>query len=61
MDLTGRWNATKSLQIYGSIQNLFDRVAPLDTVTYGGINYNPMDSSGAMGRYYSVGLKYTFK
>ncbi len=61
VDLTGRWNATKSLQIYGSIQNLFDRVAPLDTVTYGGINYNPMDSSGAMGRYYSVGLKYTFK
>lgn len=61
MDLTGRWNITKNLQIYGSINNLFDRVAPLDTVTYGGINYNPMDASGAMGRYFSVGLKYQFK
>lgn len=61
VDLTGRWNVTKSLQLYGSIQNLFDRVAPIDTVTYGGINYNPMDSSGAMGRYYSLGLKYQFK
>jgi len=61
MDLTGRWNVSKNLQIYGSIQNLFDRVAPLDTVTYGGINYNPMDAAGAMGRYYTVGLKYSFK
>lgn len=61
LDLSGRWNVSKALQIYGSIQNLFDRVAPLDTVTYGGINYNPMDASGAMGRYLSVGLRYTFK
>ena len=61
MDLTGRLNIDKNLQIYGSISNLFDRVAPLDTVTYGGINYNPMDSSGAMGRYFSVGLRYSFK
>ncbi len=61
LDLTGRWNVSKGLQLYGSIQNLFDRVAPLDTVTYGGINYNPMDASGAMGRFYSVGLKYAFR
>ncbi len=61
IDLSGRWNVNKSLQIYGSIQNLLNRVAPLDTVTYGGINYNPMDSSGAMGRYFSVGLKYSFQ
>jgi iron complex outermembrane receptor protein len=60
VDLTGRWNVTKNLQVYGSINNLFDRVAPLDTVTYGGINYNPMDSSGAMGRYFTLGLKYQF-
>jgi iron complex outermembrane receptor protein len=60
-DLSGRWSATKQLQIYGSIQNLFDRVAPLDPTTYGGINYNPMDASGAMGRYFTVGLKYAFK
>jgi iron complex outermembrane recepter protein len=60
-DLSGRWNVTRQLQVYGSIQNLTDRVAPLDPTTYGGINYNPMDVSGAMGRYYTLGLKYTFK
>ncbi len=61
LDLSGRWNVTKQLQIFGSIQNLFDRVAPLDATTYGGISYNPLDASGAMGRYYTVGLKFTFK
>ena len=61
LDLSGRWNVTKNLQVYGSIQNLFNRIAPLDTITYGGINYNPMDSSGAMGTYYNLGLKYSFK
>lgn len=61
VDLSGRWNITRNLQLYGSISNLFDRVAPIDTITYGGINYNPMDSAGAMGRFYNVGLRYQFK
>lgn len=61
VDLSGRWNVNKNLQIYGSINNLLNRVAPLDTVTYGGINYNPMDASGAMGTYFSLGLRYSFK
>jgi iron complex outermembrane receptor protein len=61
VDLTGRWNVNQKLQIYGSIANVTDKVAPLDPTTYGAINYNPMDLSGAMGRFYRVGLKYTFK
>jgi len=61
IDLTGRWDISKAFQLYGSITNLTDKVAPLDPTTYGGINYNPMDGSGAMGRYYRIGLKYTFK
>ena len=61
VDLTGRWDVTKAVQIYGSIANVTDKVAPLDPTTYGAINYNPMDVSGAMGRYYRLGLKYTFK
>lgn len=61
VDLSGRWNITRSLQLYGSISNLFDRVAPIDTITYGGINYNPMDVAGAMGRYYNIGLRYQFR
>ncbi|MDT8997680.1 TonB-dependent receptor [Paucibacter sp. APW11] len=61
VDLSGRWNLTRELQVYGSIQNLFNRVAPLDTITYGGINYNPMDVAGAMGTFFNVGLRYQFK
>jgi iron complex outermembrane receptor protein len=61
LDLSGRWDINKALQLYGSIANVTDKVAPLDPTTYGGINYNPMDVAGAMGRYYRIGLKYTFK
>jgi iron complex outermembrane receptor protein len=57
----GRWDITKQIQLYGSIANVTDRVAPLDPTTYGAINYNPMDVSGAMGRYYRLGLKWTFR
>jgi iron complex outermembrane receptor protein len=51
---------TKNVELFGSIQNLFDRVAPLDPQTYGAVNFNPMHVSGAVGRYYTVGLKYRF-
>ena len=60
VDLSGRWNVTKNVELFGSIQNLFDRVAPLDPQTYGAVNFNPMHVSGAIGRFYTVGLKYKF-
>ena len=60
VDLTARWQATDRLEVFGSIQNLFDRVPPLDPLTYGATSYNPLDYSGAVGRYYNVGLKYKF-
>ncbi|MBC3936140.1 TonB-dependent receptor [Undibacterium rugosum] len=61
VDLSFRWKAMKNLEVFGSVQNLFDKVAPLDPLTYGGMSYNPMDASGAIGRYFKVGLKYQFK
>ena len=60
-DLSLRWRGIRNLEIFGSIQNVFDRVAPLDPLTYGAVSFNPLDISGAVGRYYSLGLKYTFK
>ena len=54
MSATGRLPA-------GEVRAMFDRIAPLDPTTYGGVNYNPMHFSGALGRYYTVGFKYTFK
>ena len=44
------------------IQNLFDRAAPFDPQTCGGINYNPaLDQAGAVGRYYRIGARYMFE
>ncbi|HOX69481.1 MAG TPA: TonB-dependent receptor [Burkholderiaceae bacterium] len=60
VDLTVRWKASNNLEVFGSIQNLFDRIPPVDAHTYGATSYNPLDYSGAVGRYYSVGLKYKF-
>ncbi|MEH6421301.1 TonB-dependent receptor [Pseudomonas sp. CGJS7] len=60
-DLSGRWKAKDGVEVFGSIQNLTDRIAPLDPLTYGAINYNPMHSSGAIGRYFTLGVKYTFQ
>lgn len=61
IDLSGQWNVTESLQLFGSVQNLTDKIAPLDPLTYGAVNYNPLHSSGAIGRYFTVGVRYEFE
>jgi iron complex outermembrane receptor protein len=61
-DLTGKYQVTKALQVYGGITNVFDRIAPYDLSAFYGIthynaNYN---QAGGIGRTYNVGLKYQF-
>jgi len=62
-DLFGRWNPTKNWEINASIQNLFDKKAPFDAYlvnTYV-INYNQTwHQAGAVGRFFTLGAKYTF-
>jgi len=62
-DLFGRWNPSKNWELNASIQNLLDKKAPFDpylVLTYG-INYNQTwHQSGAVGRFFTVGAKYTF-
>jgi iron complex outermembrane receptor protein len=60
VDLSARYNVTRQLQIYGSIQNLFDKIAPLDPLTYGAQAYNPLDYEGARGRFFTLGARYSF-
>jgi iron complex outermembrane receptor protein len=60
LDLVVRWKPTPQLEVFGSIQNVFDKIAPLDPLTYGAQSYNPLDYEGARGRFYSVGARYTF-
>ena len=56
-DLTARWRPTRNWEVFGTVQNLFDRVPPYDPTTYGAVNYNPLDFSGAIGRFFSVGAR----
>jgi iron complex outermembrane receptor protein len=60
LDLVVRWKPRQRWEIYGSVLNLFDKVAPLDPLTYGAQSYNPLDYEGARGRMYSLGARYTF-
>ncbi|WP_027079069.1 TonB-dependent receptor [Luteimonas mephitis] len=61
IDLSGSWKPTEAIEVFGSVQNLTDRIAPLDPTTYGALNYNPLDVAGAIGRYYTVGIRYSFQ
>ena len=61
-DLSGKYDVTKSLQLYGSVLNVFDRVAPYNLSAFYGIthynaNYNQI---GGLGRTFKIGLKYQF-
>ncbi len=62
-DLFGRWSPAKNWDINLSIQNVFDTKAPFDPYlvnTYG-INYNQTwHQSGAVGRFFTLGAKYSF-
>jgi iron complex outermembrane receptor protein len=60
-DLSGRWRISRNFEVFGTVQNLFDREPPFDPTTYGAVSFNPMDISGAIGRYYTIGVKYSFK
>jgi iron complex outermembrane recepter protein len=60
VDLSLRWKALPNVEVFGSVQNVFDKVAPLDPLTYGATSYNPLDHSGAVGRFFNAGVKMTF-
>lgn len=60
VDLSGKWMVLPKLELSASLQNAFDKIAPLDPTTYGAVNYNPMHFSGAVGRYFTVGVRYEF-
>jgi iron complex outermembrane recepter protein len=63
LDLFARWSPVKHWDINVSVQNLFDRKAPFDpyqVVSYA-TNYNQAwHQSGAVGRFFTVGAKYSF-
>jgi len=60
VDLFGSWKFGKNTEVFGTISNLFDKKPPFDPQTYGAIGYNPLDYSGAIGRFYRIGVKHKF-
>jgi len=60
VDLVFRWKPQPRWEVYGSIQNVFDKQAPLDPLTYGAVSYNPLDYYGAIGRFFTLGARYSF-
>ncbi|HVN44413.1 MAG TPA: TonB-dependent receptor [Steroidobacteraceae bacterium] len=60
-DVYGQYTFNDHFQLSGTVSNVTNRLAPLNTVTYGGFNYNPsLDQPGAVLRYYELGLRYRF-
>lgn len=60
VDMSGVYAFSKNTEVFGSIQNLLDKKPPFDPETYGAIGYNPLDYSGAIGRFFRIGLKHKF-
>jgi iron complex outermembrane receptor protein len=64
-NLNLQYKLSPNLTLKGSILNLFDRQPPIDVATYGNSGtqtaYNAsLHQAGAVGRFYSLGLSYTF-
>jgi iron complex outermembrane receptor protein len=64
-NLNVQYKVSPNLTLKGSILNVFDRQPPFDTSTYGNAgaqtSYNAsLHQAGAIGRFFSLGLNYTF-
>jgi iron complex outermembrane receptor protein len=61
LDLTGSYKVTDHFAVNGAIENLLDRLPPFNPLNYAATNYNPTYSqAGIIGRYFRLGLTYTF-
>jgi iron complex outermembrane receptor protein len=61
MDLTGIYRITPGVTVSASIQNLLDRLPPVDPADYAGVNYNPTyTQAGIVGRFFKLGIGYRF-
>lgn len=63
LDLSASYTGFKNWQIFGSIINVFNRIAPFNpAAAYGGVNFNYNYAfSGATGTQFNLGARYTFQ
>ena len=61
VDLTGQIKVNDRFTLYGTVLNVANRYPPIDDVTYGANNYNPVQGgTGILGRYFKAGVKVNF-
>jgi iron complex outermembrane receptor protein len=63
LDLSASYSGFRNWQVFGSIINVFNRLAPFNpAAAYGGVNYNYNYAfSGATGTQFNIGVRYTFE
>lgn len=60
-DLGLRLKVSEQFTVTANVNNLFDRMPPIDVVTYGAHLYNPVQGgNGILGRYMKVGARVNF-
>ena len=60
-DVYGQYQWNDHLQLDAAVTNVTNQLAPLNTATYGGFNYNPsLDQPGAVGRYFTLSVRYRY-
>jgi iron complex outermembrane receptor protein len=58
IDLTGAYDVSEKATVYADVLNLFDTGPMFNPANYAGVNWNPTYSqSGAVGRYFRVGVR----
>jgi iron complex outermembrane receptor protein len=57
--LRADYRPARGLELYTSVSNLFDRIAPLDPSAYINLDFDPaLHLDGAVGRMFTVGIRY---
>jgi iron complex outermembrane receptor protein len=61
VDMYGQYKFSPQLQMTATVSNVTNRLAPLDTATYGGTNYNPsLDQAGAVGTFFELAVNFHY-
>ena len=60
-DLNAQFEINDNFTFYATMNNVFDRLPPIDPVTYGATSYNAVQGgNGILGRYLKAGVKVNF-
>jgi iron complex outermembrane recepter protein len=60
LNLTGSYQVSAQWQLFGSVDNVLDKLPPVNLPSYNGANYNATYSqAGIVGRFFRIGVRFT--